>query len=59
MALAAPVPSKPAPSLWQRALGLVRSGCVLGVIIGATATNVSLAVAIHTVSFNRRKAQGR
>jgi len=55
-ALSAP-PAKP-KSYFSQALGLFRASCVFGVLLGATATNVTVAMLIHAVTRDRKKAQG-
>ena len=49
---------KPQPSLFQQALGVVRASYFLSVILGATVTNVTVALAIHLVTRDKKKAQG-
>ncbi|KAM3571563.1 hypothetical protein VYU27_006402 [Nannochloropsis oceanica] len=51
-------PAKP-QSYMQQALGLFRASCVFGILLGATATNVTVAMLIHAVTRDRKKAQGR
>ncbi len=50
--------SAPQQSYFQQALGVLRASCVFGVILGATATNVTVAMAIHAFTRDRKKAQG-
>lgn len=50
-------PAKP-QSYIQQAVGLFRASCVFGVLLGATATNVTVAMLIHAVTRDRKKAQG-
>eukprot|EP00624_Nannochloropsis_granulata_P000496 evm.model.NODE_11905_length_22608_cov_24.326035.2 len=51
-------PAKP-QSYIQQALGLFRASCVFGILLGATATNVAVALLIHAVTRDTKKAQGR
>lgn len=50
-------PAKP-QSYMQQALGLFRASCVFGILLGATATNVTVAMLIHAATRDRKKAQG-
>lgn len=50
-------PAKP-QSYISQALGLFRASCVFGVLLGATATNVTVAMLIHAITRDRKKAQG-